>query len=303
MRYHAGELEVQSKVGRFDDAVRVAAAIRPFVPPRLARFLATQPWILLGALDSRGRVSASVRTGPPGFIAAEDPVTVHISGRPAPDDPLGDLRPLDRIALLAIDPARRFRARINGTVAARPAGSGPGLTVTVGQAYPNCMKYIQRREQLEPDEANAPPPRPASTDDRLSEKDATLVEGVDTFFLASIAPEGADVSHRGGPPGFLEVIDPATLRFPDYSGNSMFNTLGNIDVDPRIGLLIPDLVTGNLLHVSGRAVVEFDPPVTARHPGAERLITVRIEHLLRRPSALPLRFGPPEPSPFLPPPA
>lgn len=298
MSYHAGELEVQARTGRFDEAVRVAAAIRPFVPPRLAQFLGTQPWIVLGAIDSAGRVRASVRTGPPGFLAAPDPSTVSISGSPPPGDPLAGLRAPAPLALLAIDPGRRFRARINGTLTDDHDGAGhPGLTLTVAQAYPNCMKYIQRRLPLESVDVAA---AAASAGEQLSDIDAETVASADTFFLASTAPDGADVSHRGGAPGCVEVIDAATLRFPDYAGNSMFNTLGNIDLDPRIGLLIPRFDSGDLLHISGRATVDYAAPDPGRHPGAERLVTVRIEDVLRRPGALPLRFGPPEFSRFLP---
>jgi hypothetical protein len=150
-----------------------------------------------------------------------------------------------------------MRARINGMLRRRATG----FTLDVEQAYPNCMKYIRRREFAQGD------PGPAG---------------------------------RGGQPGFIEITGPATVRFADYPGNSMFNTLGNLHLDQRAGLLIADFGTGDLLHLSGSASVDFEPPPGHRHPGARRIITVTASRVVRRSAALPFRYGTAEYSPFLP---
>jgi hypothetical protein len=300
--YHAGEYEVQARTGEFNDAMQVASAIRSFVPPPLARFLTTQPWVMVGAADPAGPVWATVLYGPVGFIQAAGQATILIEALPRRGDPLEHLGSPVPAGLLAIDLARRMRARINGTLRRRETG----FTLEVEQAYANCMKYIQRREfaQVDPDlpspAGSDALPGPATTADHLSAQDTALVRAADTMFIATTAPAGSDVSHRGGQPGFIEITGPATVRFADYPGNSMFNTLGNLHLDERAGLLIPDFGTGDLLHLSGSASVDFDPPPDHRHPGARRIITVTASRVVRRAAALPFSYGKAEYSPFLP---
>jgi len=206
------------------------------------------------------------------------------------------------VALLAIDLNRRFRARLNG----RLGRTAHGLTVTTQQVYANCLKYIQRRS-LDPapdvDRERAPEPRRAAD---LSAGDVRLLTSADTFFIASLAPghepgHGADVSHRGGRPGFLEPLGRDAVRFADYPGNSMFNTLGNLTLNPSCGLLVPDFDTGDLLHLTGEAEVDYAPGPLGKHPGARRTVTLAITEVVRRAAASPLRSGPVEYSPFLPP--
>ena len=300
MVYHAGEYEVQARTGEFNEAMQVASVIRTFVPPPLARFLATQPWVMVGAADLAGAVWVTAFVRP---------------ARLYPGNRRGDHRESRRsrlaatrwrelsspvpAGLLAIDFGRRMRARINGMLRRRETG----FTLDVEQAYPNCMKYIQRREFTQGDPRPAgsgDPPGPATTADHLSAQDIALVRAADTMFIATTAPAGSDVSHRGGSPGFIEITGPATVRFADYPGNSMFNTLGNLALDQRAGLLIPDFGTGDLLHLSGSASVDFDPPPDQRQPGARRIITVTASHIVRRAAALPFRYGEAEYSPFLP---
>ena len=86
-----------------------------------------------------------------------------------------------------------------------------------------------------------------------------MIKKADTLFVASAHPErGVDASHRGGNPGFVRIIDDLTLRIPDYLGNSMFNTLGNLAVNPRAGLVFVDFEQGTTLQVIGRGEVLWD---------------------------------------------
>src|SRR6185503_17409934 len=85
-----------------------------------------------------------------------------------------------------------------------------------------------------------------------------FVRRADTFFVASRGPDGGlDVSHRGGAPGFVESMRDGALRIPDYPGNSMFNTFGNLLRDPRAGLLFADFEHGHVLRLTGRARLDF----------------------------------------------
>lgn len=158
-----------------------------------------------------------------------------------------------------------WRVRVNGTLAA--VGPG-GLTIDVDQAYGNCPTYIRPR-LLTP--ATAPvPDGPVRRGDRLTEADIGLVRRADTFFVGTAHPaRGADCSHRGGPPGFVRAVG-GELRFPDYHGNNMFNTLGNLAVDPAAALLFPDFGTGRTVQLSGTAAVEWPGPGPAGDEVASR---------------------------------
>ncbi|HWN71490.1 MAG TPA: pyridoxamine 5'-phosphate oxidase family protein, partial [Haliangium sp.] len=151
-----------------------------------------------------------------------------------------------------------------------------------------------------PAQAGAP-----GANDRLDEARARLVEQADTFFIASRHPEddrdprhGVDVSHRGGRPGFIDVRDGKQLVFPDFAGNFHFATLGNVLVDPRVGLLFVDFEQRDLLWITGRAQIVWVGPEVERFEGAERLVTVDIDEARWSEGALPLESGPAELSPF-----
>ena len=93
---------------------------------------------------------------------------------------------------------------------------------------------------------------------------------------------GADVSHRGGEPGFVRVAAPYRVLIPDYSGNMMFNTLGNLAADPRVGVLVIDFDSGATLQISGRATIVWERAAVATFAGAERLVEIEVEAVVAR---------------------
>lgn len=116
---------------------------------------------------------------------------------------------------------------------------------------------------------------------RLTDDDKAFVESVGFFFLATADAEGRpDCSHKGGAPGFVRVAAPDLIVFPDYDGNGMFRSLGNIAVNPAVGLLFVKMGEApKRLRVNGRAVVSFDDPQIASFPGAQALVRVTPEHV------------------------
>jgi predicted pyridoxine 5'-phosphate oxidase superfamily flavin-nucleotide-binding protein len=121
----------------------------------------------------------------------------------------------------------------------------------------------------------------------LTPQAARMVSNADTFFIASASrdprtaarSEGVDVSHRGGPPGFVRVLEEPSgtvLLAPDYRGNFMFNTLGNILANPRAGVLFLNFDDGSLLSLTGAAEVVHDGPLVATFPHAERLLRFEV---------------------------
>jgi predicted pyridoxine 5'-phosphate oxidase superfamily flavin-nucleotide-binding protein len=159
--------------------------------------------------------------------------------------------------------------RVNGHV----ARTGDGLTITADQVFANCPKYITPREVPPPSGVTETGHAPGLTDAQRA-----VVARADTFFVGTHVPgRGADASHRGGPPGFVTVTGPRTLSWPDYRGNAMYLTLGNLELDPACGLLFPDWVGGRPLRLTGRAAVDWDPARAASVPGAERMIDFELD--------------------------
>ncbi len=155
--------------------------------------------------------------------------------------------------------------------------------------------------------ADAPSePRRAMAQPALGAEEAALIAAADTFFIASAysgseeaAHHGIDASHRGGRPGFVRVDGERHLTFPDFGGNRYFNTIGNLLVEPRCGLVFVDFATGTTVQIAARAEIVWEGPELAAFAGAERLVRLAIERVLTRPHALPLRWAFREYSPVL----
>ncbi|GAA2629483.1 pyridoxamine 5'-phosphate oxidase family protein [Streptomyces spororaveus] len=256
--FHTGELAVQQQAGVRAQADRLSGMLSP---PDLrggaARFLAERTLAALTARDDSGRLWISPLTGPPGVLDVIAASTLHVRTAPAADDPLHGLPPGQQVGLLAIDFATRRRFRVNGTLA---TADEDGLMLQVDQAYGNCPQYIQRRHlQPGPAVAEGGDGSPVRYATSLASGQARLIRAADTFFLGTAHPErGNDASHRGGPPGFVRV-EGDSLWWPDYPGNNMFNSLGNLAVDSAAALLFADFATGHTLLLSGTAVLEWSP--------------------------------------------
>jgi hypothetical protein len=307
--FHRGEQAIQSRIGMRDRMDRSGRrTVRDYMPDQHRTFYAQLPFIAVGARDGDGQPWASILTGPPGFAASPAPRTLHVAALPGRGDPLhGVIAAAADVGLLGIELHTRRRNRINGTVAAADAG---GFTVRVAQSFGNCPQYIQKRAiEAGASGTGAAPPAAAQHLDRLDAAARALITRADTFLIATAfhdrdrdgggssggANEGADVSHRGGRPGFVRIDDDGggrtVLTFPDFAGNRFFNTLGNLLLEPRAGLLFLDFTTGGLLHLAGEAEIIWDGPELASFAGAERLVRFRIDRAIRRAGALPLRWS------------
>jgi len=285
-RYHEGELAVQSRVGVGGDGLGAQEMYRPAMASGVQHFLALQHLAVVSTLDDARRPWASLRSGAPGFLHALDEHTLEIGGYSNPDDPLfANLTKPGPAGVLAINLAARQRIRLNGD--ARLDANG-GIVVSLHQVYGNCPQYIQAREvqgerEAKPGETH----RAELLDDRLSR----WVESADTFFLATAHPEsGVDASHRGGKPGFVRVENEKRLLFPDYAGNNMFNSLGNIASYPRAGLLFPDFKSGATLQITGAASIIWEGAQIAKFRGARRLVSIDIEEIVELSPGMLLEF-------------
>jgi predicted pyridoxine 5'-phosphate oxidase superfamily flavin-nucleotide-binding protein len=305
--FHPGELAVQARAGVTAAARRVGGIIQSSIPAPASAFLVRQQLAILGSADADGLVWASLLTGGPGVFRAVDPHTLWINAAPAAGDPLGGTlargAPFEA-GVLVIDLGTRRRLRLNGVAAAATDG---GVTVRVREVYGNCPKYIQRR--VLDSRAGDPPAPNAGTPERgarLTDAQRAWIACADTCFLASLAlGRGADASHRGGEPGFVRLArEPSgeeVLLLPDYSGNDMFNTFGNLAVHPAAGLLFVDFARGAALQITGTAEVLWDRAHFAAFPGAERALRFRVAGVVELRDATPLRWRLVERSPFNPP--
>lgn len=260
--YHEGERSVQERAGAGDAAAQLGRIISPVLGrgPRL--FLASVSLTVVGSADDDGHCWASMIRGEPGFLQASA-TAVQIRGMPPGGDPIAIRRPGDAIGLLALDLGTARRYRVNGRV----LRWGPrAITVAVEQAYGNCPRFMRRQDHAVP----GPPLPPAHESAFLKPAHQQLIERSDRMFVATRHPAaGADASHKGGPPGFVRIVTPTRLRFPDYPGNNMFNTLGNLIVSPGIGLLFHDFGRPASLQVTGTARVGF-------RPDGERTVDVQV---------------------------
>ncbi len=295
-RYHRGETAAHALAGVVEQAEHSGRAIRDTFPAAAVDFLTAQPVLVLAAGDLAGRTWTSLLTGPPGFLTLTGDRTLTVAGRVADGDPLGQvLQAPTRVGLLAIEPASRRRMRVNG----RCEPVGDSLVITADQVYANCPKYIAQRRPAAVDGAPAPVPA-ATRSTGLDAAQRRLVGTADTFFVGTRSAAGdADASHRGGNPGFVTVHDETSLSWPDYTGNAMMMTLGNLLEEPSAGLLFPDWSTGGTLQLTGTARTEWHPGDPS--PGEERRVHFAVDAVVQAAPVSPLRWSGPSPSRHNPP--
>lgn len=268
MVFHEGEIAVQERVGVTRQASRVGGSIHPAIPPLAQVFLESQPYIFAGSIDEKGRVWASILSGDVGFLNVLNDRTIRIESPMADKFLFENLRTNDQIGLLAIEFETRRRMRANG----RALVEDDSILIRTEEVFSNCPKYIQARF-WEREETPKIESKPSETSDELTSRQIGFIENSDTFIIASAhETRGADVSHRGGNVGFVKVLDKKRLLFPDYSGNMMFQTLGNLTTNPNCGLLFYDFSGGKVLQLSGKAKIIWDETRLKEFGGAERLI-------------------------------
>ena len=245
--FHSGELDVQRRAGVSGEAARLAGMLDP---ARLdggpAKFLAQRRFATITGRDRAGSLWISPLLGPAGFLAGHG-TTLDVGAAPEEADPLHALPAGQPVGLLAVEFAIRRRMRVNGQL----TEVGPDrLTIEVEQAFGNCPSYIQQR-LVEP--TGVSETAQAVESDGLDAGQRAMIRAADTFFLGTAHPtRGADGSHKGGRPGFVRV-DGSQLWWPDYAGNNLFNSMGNIAENPEAALLFLDFEAGTVLQLSGSA--------------------------------------------------
>ena len=289
--FHAGELKAQTRAGAGDVAQWASGFIRDYLPEQHRDFHTAMPFLVIAGADGKGRTWTTLIEGPKGFIQSPDPKLISLASKLSFNDPLASaFQSGSDIGVLGIELATRRRNRFSGFV--KPDGNG--YSIAVRQTFGNCPQYIHQRSWHQAEYKPAPAANHAET---LSESQIARIRRADTLFIGSgqltqsdSASRGFDASHRGGEPGFVNVLTPTQLQIPDYAGNNFFNTIGNLITDPRVGLLFVDFETGGLLHLSGTATIEWDPARSSYDQGTLRIINIEVDAVIDRPSAISLRW-------------
>ncbi len=310
--FHAGEIAMQEQLGvraKIDAIGR--RFIRDYLLDQHRQFFAQLPFLLAGTVDARGYIWASILVGEPGFLSTPDAYTLQVASQPLFGDPLAETIAVGiDMGLLGIELQTRRRNRLNGKIIATAPDQ---FTLQVGQSFGNCPQYIQARRFTWVTDANrGATPKPIHPIQVLGAPERALISAADTFFIATAfqgdgagVASGVDVSHRGGKPGFVRLDNASatnadrTLTFPDFVGNSHFNTIGNLLLNPHAGLLFIDFDRGDLLYLTGTAEIIWDSDEKQAFAGAERLIRFHLIEGRRVEGSLPLRGSAPEYSPLL----
>ena len=295
--FHSGELMAQQRAG-VESAYtqQVAQFIRHCMPEQHREFFSSLTYLIISARDEAALPWVTVLTGTPGFIQSPDPQHLTITAAIAEGDALaGQIRSGAEVGILGIELDTRRRNRVNGTVI---SNDGKTLTLKVDQSFGNCPQYITPRSHSEFSQHSALPV--VASDTVLSAEMMQWIKQSDTLFVGTGIGSadnidnrtGMDASHRGGAAGFVQVVDNTRLILPDYAGNKFFNTIGNLLVNPGIGLLFINFDTGGLLQITGRASIDWDAGESGDIE-AQRLIHIDILHVIQLENALPYRWAQP----------
>lgn len=261
------------------DLMNVSDQFNPtsqFLPPDAGHFVYQAPLVAIGIIDDWGNPWTTVFGGEPG-IARPIGDSMIMMDTPAPneDDPvlkffLGST-PVNQTAQfhgkkpimagLAIDLESRTRVKLHGRLRAAQASYKDQIRraqflFEIDASLPNCPKYLNEKFII----PNLSDAKTLPDSPKLPPQALDLLKKADLFFISSSnAGIDMDTNHRGGPPGFVRVLSNgpsgAVLIYPEYSGNRLYQTLGNIQTTPLAGLAVPDFDTGDVLYLTGEAQV------------------------------------------------
>ncbi|KAJ8904242.1 hypothetical protein NDN08_000766 [Rhodosorus marinus] len=288
--FHEGERIAQGKDGTRAVANRLQLHLGTSIDVGRFELFREQRVVYALSLDEDGYPWVSEVTGPAGFLDAPDEHTAIFRGEKTsflPEDPiLTNFRTCSdrRMAIIVMDFEKRIRYRANGNLEAYAPDKD--YVLDVAEAIPGCPKYIQRRRIVGQRQCME---KPVTRGKSLSAEAIEAIEKSNTTFLGTLNPNGhCDVSHRGGFPGFIVVNSAVELVIPEYGGNGMFLTLGNLELCSRAGLIFVDFEgTGNVVQVVGDAFLEWK---NAEYEGAGRLIRFHVKQFVLHHGASPYKW-------------
>ncbi len=289
--FHAGEVAIQRQLGVAERMAEFGSrVVRDHMPDQHRQFYAQLPFLVVATVDAAGDPWVGLLEGLPGFVRSPEPTRLDVSVSPADTDPLhAGWQAGAAVGVLGIELHTRRRNRVNGLLQ-----SGPdGLRLQVEHAFGNCPQYIQTRGLRFVVPPGATAAATPAVGDRLDDATTARIRSADSFYVGSYLDHAdgrrsVDASHRGGKPGFVRVHG-NRLSIPDFAGNLHFNTLGNLLLNPRAGLVFVDFASGDVLQITGRVTLDFDAGDVRFFQGAERLWHLDVDRWVLRRGALSLR--------------
>jgi hypothetical protein len=256
LQYHHGQLEVQDEANTRELAGRLAHWVGP-----AAEFAERADMLVFAALGDDDRLHFAAMSGPAPLLRADGSSTLRLKASGlVPSGPVGGL---------AINLGEARRVRLNGTLRSEAEGD----LLEVDEAFTLCRKYLV--PSLRVGESQHIGPAAGEPVDLGDSWLRDVVARAETTFLASVTPDGLpDVAHRGGPPGFLELdAEARRLAWPEYLGDGVFKSAGNVRATSRLTLLVLDLDTGDAAELIGRGTYTNLRPM--RRPRGEALVRDR----------------------------
>ncbi|KAI4638626.1 hypothetical protein J4E93_009927 [Alternaria ventricosa] len=296
--------------------------------PQAAFMFQRAPLLAFGTLDTQDRPWTTLWGGEPGFSeplgggfngtrtlvdGKHDPVVQALVGGSEKGGESKTTQAKDGgklVAGLAIDLMTRKRVKTAGRMVAgtikdveveiegeeNRKQTQLQLVTKIEQSLGNCPKYLNQYE-IRPALLD---PELVSQGSSLSEEGTALISKSDMFFLSTSTEDDMDVNHRGGPPGFVRIVSPTTLAYPEYSGNRLYQSLGNLMLNPKIGLTFPDYETGDVLYITGATEILAGTDASALLPGSNLAVRIEIEECRYVKTGLPFRGTKKTPSPYNP---
>ncbi|KAK9440787.1 oxidoreductase FAD-binding domain-containing protein [Metarhizium brunneum] len=297
----------------------------PGLPTPYALRVRQSPLVALGTLDEAGRPWTTIWGGERGFAAPvaegvlafnsavdmrHDPVFEALWTEQGLED--GIVRPNrgrgKMMSALSIDLETRDRVKLGGVMVAGAVVHEDGgrdavqAAMVVTESLGNCPKYLNKKEIVKHDPGGA---HLAGNGLPLPQEALGLVYKADNFFLSSTNGETMDTNHRGGRPGFVRVVrnegSQVELVYPEYSGNRLYQTLGNLKVNPLIGVVIPDYDTANVLYLTGRADILVGREASSQLARTQLAVKMTVSAARFVKAGLPFRGVQGEYSPYNPP--
>jgi len=239
LTYHAGQIAVQEEANTRKLADQLAHWVGP-----VGMFMSVADLVIL-AVPFDGSLRFLALSGRAPLVEVVGPTSLRL---PIADFP-GAGPSATKVGGIAISLAQLRRARLNGDL----VQDGASCVLEAAEAFTNCRKYIAPSRPLEDALHVGPELREVIALDDEWLKD--VLKRAETAFLASVSPDGQpDASHRGGPPGFLTLdATNGSMSWPEYIGDGMLKSAGNVRATGAITLLVLDLITGDAAEITGSA--------------------------------------------------
>lgn len=256
--YLKGQKALQKITGEEEIAKGRAPMLQATLHQRAVTFIENQIFVFLGSEDTEGNIWISLLVGKRGFVKVPslEEVRLDLSQVVSNKEDIYFTNIITKptTGILFHEAARRLRYRAWGKASLIDGQ----LSLKIRMGYKSCPKHIQK-VAIELPETIEPLHPTYTKGSSLGASELAWISNAHTFFVSTQTERGdVETSTRGGDPGFIEILENGQLRIPDYWGNSIYSTLGNMYINPKAALLFLDFETGECLQMTGTTALQFD---------------------------------------------